>query len=69
MSTPCACEATSFRDVCLVVLRFLHDGHRRQIETLQTLGDLAPAGEIHWHERQARALHHEAELIEKGVSQ
>lgn len=61
------CDCTSFTEVCLVVLRYLQDGHRKQIERLQALGDLAPEGEAIWHERQARALHHEAELIEKGV--
>lgn len=64
MSSPCACEATSFRDVCLVVLRFLENGHRKQIETLQTLGDLAPAGEIHWHEHQSIAINREIQMIE-----
>ena len=64
MTTPCACEATSFRDVCLVVLRFLHDGHRKQIETLQTLGDLAPASETQFHERQAIAINREIQMIE-----
>lgn len=58
------CDCNDFTEICLVVLWFLHDGHRRQIETLQTLGDLAPAGEVQFHERQSIAINREIQMIE-----
>ena len=58
------CDCTSWRDVCLTVLQFHRDGHQKQIERLRALGDLAPAGEIRFHERQAIAINREIQMIQ-----
>ncbi|MGP1257078.1 MAG: hypothetical protein ACTS10_21860 [Kiloniellales bacterium] len=62
----CACEATSFRDVCLVVLRFLENGHRQEIKKLRTLGDLVSDGERQWHENKLRHYRDAIAMIEKA---
>ena len=67
MTSHCACEATSFRDICLVVLGFLENGHRQEIEKLRTLGDLVTDGERRWHENKIRHYRDTIELIEKGA--
>lgn len=63
----CACEATSFRDVCLVVLRFLENGHRKEIETLRAFRDPVSDSERQWHENKVRHYRDAIELIEKGA--
>lgn len=58
-----------YRALQVALLRERAQHHRGEAMTLECGADFLSAEQraaIDWHERQARALHHEAELIDKG---
>lgn len=61
-----------FRALQVALMRERAQFHRGEVMTLECSASFLSAEQratADWHERQARALHHEAELIDKGAGQ